>query len=142
MRESSFPLYPNFAKVEKRRFEYYNISVTNRRKRKMKKSTLDKIVELIGNEEMDSEDVRKVMNVIRKQDEVVGNIVVCRDALIDIASVCANLVYDMSEKEAEERAYDVLVAMDIDGCIASASERFWDSVIDEIDDAAFEALNG
>ena len=108
----------------------------------MKKSTLDKIVELIGNEEMDSEDVRKVMNVIRKQDEVVGNIVVCRDALIDIASVCANLVYDMSEKEAEERAYDVLVAMDIDGCIASASERFWDSVIDEIDDAAFESLNG
>ena len=108
----------------------------------MKKSTLDKIVKLIGNEKMDSEDIRKVINALRGQDEVVGNIVVCRDELMDIASVCANHVYDMSEKEAEERAYDVLAAMDIDGCIASASETFWDSVIDEIDDAAFEALNG
>ena len=74
------------------------------------------------------------MNTLRGQDEVVGNIVVCRGALIDIASVCANLVYDMSEKEAEERAYDVLAAMDIDGCIASAFETFWDALIDDIDD--------
>lgn len=108
----------------------------------MEKSTLDKIVELIGNEEMDSEDVRKVMNALREQDEVVGDIIICRDDLADLASVRANLVYNMSEKEAEERAYDVLEAMDIDGCIASASERFWDSVTDEVDDAAFDALNG
>lgn len=31
MRESSFPLSPNFEKVEKRRFEFYNISVIKRR---------------------------------------------------------------------------------------------------------------
>ena len=65
MRESSFPLSPNFAEVEKKRFEFYNINVIKRRKRKMKKSTLDKIVELIGNEEMDSKDVRKVANYPR-----------------------------------------------------------------------------
>lgn len=82
----------------------------------MGKSTLDKIVELIGNEEMDSEDVRKVMNALREQDEIVGDIIICRDDLADLASVRANLVYNMSEKEAEERACDVLEAMDIDGC--------------------------
>ena len=48
----------------------------------------------------------------------------------------------MGTEEAEAKAYKVLDSMDIDGYIASASERFWDSVIDEIDDATFEALNG
>lgn len=101
-----------------------------------KRAQLDKIVELIGNEEMDSEDVRKVMNALREQDEVVGDIIICRDDLADLASVRANLVYNMSEKEAEERAYDVLEAMDIDGCISSASERFWDALINDIDNVA------
>lgn len=105
----------------------------------MKKSTLDKIVELIGSEEMDPEDVRKVMNAIRKQDEVIGDIVVCRDELADIASV--NFIDGMRE-DAEASAYEVIDSMDLEGCIDSASEAFWDAVIGEVDAAAAEALVG
>lgn len=105
----------------------------------MKKSTLDKIVELIGSEEMDPEDVRKVMNAIRKQDEVVGDIVVCRDELADLASV--NFIDGMRE-DAEASAYEVIDSMDLEGCIDSASEAFWDAVIGEVDAAAAEALVG
>lgn len=105
----------------------------------MKKSTLDKIVELIGSEEMDPEDVRKVMNAIRKQYEVVGDIVVCRDELADLASV--NFIDGMRE-DAEASAYEVIDSMDLEGCIDSASEAFWDAVIGEVDAAAAEALVG
>lgn len=105
----------------------------------MKKSTLDTIVELIGSEEMNSEDVNKVMSAIRKQDEVVGDIVVCRDELADIASV--NFIDGMRE-DAEASAYEVLDSMDLEGCIDSASEAFWDAVIGEVDEAVAEALEG
>lgn len=98
----------------------------------MEKSTLDKIVELIGNEEMDSEDVRKVMNAIRKQDEVVGDIVVCRDDLMNIASV--HFIDRMSDDDAETIACEVLEMMDLDRSINYASETFWDALIDDIDD--------
>lgn len=100
----------------------------------MEKSTLDKIVELIGNEEMDSEDVRKVMNALREQDEVVGDIVVCRDELVDIASV--HFIDKMSDDEAEARACEALEAMDLDGSIDSVSEAFWDALINDIDNVA------
>ena len=98
----------------------------------MEKSTLDKIVELIGNEEMDSEDVRKVMNALREQDEVVGDIVVCRDELVDIASV--HFIDKMSDDDAETIACEVLEMMDLDRSINYASETFWDALIDDIDD--------
>ena len=81
------------------------------------------------------------MNTLRGQDEAVGgDIIVCRDELADLAGV--HFISEMGTEEAKAKAYKVLDSMDIDGCIASASERFWDSVIDEIDDAAFDALNG
>lgn len=98
----------------------------------MKKSTLAKIVKLIGNEKMDSEDIKKVMNAIRKQDEVVGDIVVCRDDLMNIASV--HFIDRMSDDDAETIAYEVLEMMDLDRSINYASETFWDALIDDIDD--------
>ena len=105
----------------------------------MKKRTLAKIVKLIESEKMDSEDIRKVMNAIRKQDEVVGDIVVCGDELADLASV--NFIDGMRE-DAEASAYEVIDSMDLEGCIDSASEAFWDAVIGEVDAAAAEALVG
>ena len=98
----------------------------------MKKNTLAKIVKLIENEKMDSEDVRKVMNAIRKQDEVVGDIVVCRDDLMNIASV--HFIDRMSDDDAETIACEVLEMMDLDRSINYASETFWDALIDDIDD--------
>lgn len=97
----------------------------------MKKQTLEEIMRLISEEKMDEEDVRNVMIVIRKQDVVVGDIIVCRDELVDIASV--HFIDKMSDDETEARACEALEAMDIDGSIDSASETFWDALISDID---------
>ena len=98
----------------------------------MKKNTLAKIVKLIENEKMDSKDIRKVMNALRGQDEVVGNIVVCRDDLMNNASV--HFIDRMSDDDAEAIACEVLEMMDLDRSINYASETFWDALIDDIDD--------
>ena len=98
----------------------------------MKKQTLEEIMRLISEEKMDEDDVRKVMNVIRKQDVVVGDIIVCRDDLMNIASV--HFIDRMSDDDAETIACEVLEMMDLDRSINYASETFWDALIDDIDD--------
>lgn len=100
----------------------------------MKKQTLEEIMRLISEEKMDEEDVRNVMNVIRKQDVVVGDIIVCRDELMDIASV--HFIDRMSDDDAETIACEVLEMMDLDGSIDYASETFWDALLNDIDDVA------
>ena len=103
----------------------------------MKKSTLAKIVKLIENEKMDSEDVRKVMNAIRKQDEVVGDIVVCSDDIEDVMYADFGGRDISEETENEVRA---IVGEEVEGFFDVASERFWDSFIDDIDDTAREVI--
>lgn len=106
----------------------------------MKKQTLEEIMRLISEEKMDEEDVRNVMNVIRKQDVVVGDIVVCIDDVDDIIYESLGEMHVITREM--ENGLKFIVDENVGWYFDMASERFWDSFIDDISEATKKVIDG
>lgn len=100
-------------------------------------TTLERIIELIRSETMNANDINKVMNAIREQDAVLGDIVVCREEVEDIARTTFT-GRGMSEEEEDEAA--CAVADEMEDAFPAAAENFWDAFIDATDSTAREAI--
>ena len=106
----------------------------------MKKQTLEEIVRLISEEEMSPDDVRNIMGAIRKQDAVAGDIVVCIDDVDDIIYESLGEIHVITREM--ENGLKFIVDENVGWYFDMASERFWDSFIDDISEATKKVIDG
>ena len=108
----------------------------------MKEITLKDVISFIENEELEEMDIRAIMRAVRHhQDDVLGDIVVFRQDVRDIAYVRLNELSDsLEDGDFEHLADEVVSTVGEHACVDVAEEDFWDSLESMVDEEAIGIL--
>ena len=107
----------------------------------MKEITLKDVISFIEHEELGEMDIRAITRAVRHQDDVLGDIVVFRQDVRDIACVRLNELSDsLEDGDFENMADEVVSKVGEHACVDGAEEDFWDSLESMVDEEAIGIL--
>lgn len=107
----------------------------------MKEITFEDVLEFIEGKELGEMDIRAIMKAIRQQDDVLGDIVVYRQDVRDIACVHLNELNDsIKDEDYEKMADEVIRKVGENACVDGAEEDFWDSLESMVDEEVISIL--
>ena len=107
----------------------------------MKEITLKDVISFIEHEELGEMDIRAITRAVRHQDDVLGDIVVFRQDVRDIAYVRLNELSDsLEDGDFENMADEVVSKVGEHACVDGAEEDFWDSLESMVDEEAIGIL--
>lgn len=108
----------------------------------MKEITFEDVLEFIEGKELGEMDIRAIMKAVRQQDDVLGDIVVYRQDVRDIAYCHLNVLYDgLEDGDFENMVADEVVRkVGEDVCVDEAEEDFWNSLESMVDEEVISIL--